>query len=138
MMFGLVIGSILSSRIKNFKVAIRGIGIIGIIWALFLLAMSFRLQTLSGFSGSLLVMIFFIFLVIQGILVGGLYPQNVNYMVSRKIFGERRMGVAYALDLVGASVGSLLLGTLLLPVLGIQTCLAFLMILLALSIPWML
>ncbi len=91
-MFGLVIGSILSSRIKNFKVAIRGIGIIGIIWALFLLAMSFRLQTLSGFSGSLLVMIFFIFLVIQGILVGGLYPSECELYGLQKDFRRKKDG----------------------------------------------
>ncbi len=136
MMLGLVLGSIASSRIKEYHLGIRGIGVVGVLWALLLLFLSYRLDALSGLSGSVLVLIFFVFLVVQGALVGALFPQNVNFMLAREIFGERRMGVAYALDLIGASVGALVVGTLLLPVLGIQISLVILIFLLALSMPF--
>jgi len=136
MMLGLAFGSKLSGSLQNFKIWIRVIGATGVMWSLILFALSYKTSALSSLKGSTLLFIFLPFMVIHGAMVGALYPQNVNWMKARGLFGDRRMGVAYTFDLIGASFGALFIGTLLIPVIGIKTNLLLWILTLSIAIPW--
>ncbi len=136
LMLGLAIGSRISGYFTNYKLTIRAIGISGFLWGVIFLILSYQTSRLSWFKGSFLLLLFLPFMIVHGIISGALYPQNVNWMQDRGLFGNRRMGVASTFDLLGASTGALLSGVLLLPALGIRTNIIFWLITLSLAIPW--
>ena len=65
--------------------------------------------------------LFFLYLIIAGVLVGAVFPVACQQFYFLK--GKRKVGTIYAADLAGGCLGSLLASAFLVPILGLyQVC----------------
>ncbi|MFH1758540.1 MAG: hypothetical protein ABH969_10895, partial [Pseudomonadota bacterium] len=108
-------------RIRNFVRTLYGVEILIISWATLGIALLDLLYSRSLAPGSLWAAAFGFFMLngMAGLLVGVEFPlSNGIFMKSEEGVG-RTAGILYGADLFGAWAGSLLVGVLLIPVLGI-------------------
>jgi spermidine synthase len=137
-MTGLALGSWTMTRslekIQNFFRTLVGVEILMVLFAtmgIILLALlyspAWEQKILSGMRSA-----FLLFSGLSGYLVGLEFPLSSNIFSGRGEGVTRTAGILYAADLFGAWAGSLLVGVLFIPVLGIlQTCAVILFLKLA-------
>jgi spermidine synthase len=128
-MAGLACGAALSNRIcRDRQRAFRWVQSLWVIYPLGLLLFASG----RGITGIGVMIVFFAYVFGVGVLGGFHFPLAVSFTGSA---AAERAGYYYGLDLVGAALGALLGGVVLLPLVGLyQTCL-ILMILNAVPLP---
>ncbi|MCX6639322.1 MAG: hypothetical protein NTW14_02405 [bacterium] len=118
-MFGLAMGAEVSRRIRS-KTAI--FPLLQLIWVLVPLGLtgifSFGMAGLDS-QHWLVNGIFVFYLLLIGVLGGIHFPLATAYPANYHV---SLAGVYYALDLLGAALGALLIGLLILPLIGMKTC----------------
>lgn len=118
-MAGLALGAAFSRKItRNRRGAFRFVQAIWVILPLGLIALSPLMVNFLILVPAIGGGIFFLYLLLIGILGGLHFPLAVSYSGAED---AARAGVLYSLDLVGSAVGALLVGLLALPLLGITT-----------------
>jgi len=128
-MVGLALGSwIMTGRLEKIRKLTRNLAGLEVLIILYSLGVMIFFQwaysTRLGLSSlSILKWPFFIFAGLSGILVGLEFPLSCRIFSWKKVEVGPTAGILYASDLFGAWAGSLMVGVVLIPILGIlQTC----------------